>query len=632
MGSGARYVDWTHIHVAGSRDAAAPHVPYARKLLGFVMDEAQRNSLGTAKIERTLEDGTRVIAEKHGDIPRVTIIPSTKGTVRRESPRGDFVVWARNAAYPDGIDIEHPQQILQDDGSWRTYFFSASPTHDAFPGAKGTYSGMFPDGIKHAGNVDWTNGDQRLSWYGPSTRYWTDPWVQPRTQFGHQVFMLGQIVLDTTEGDTPAAEPYVMGAAIDGMDLYVMQADLPVGTTTTADQPANTILIDAWHVPGDIPHALYRYSLLPDPAAPGHMLASPDSRELIWSASLPTGAMPWFFNKDGTRGRCHGVSGGNVGSTDIYFRPLAGPEYLPEPTSPYWELQRTGDAASLLTYAASVTPNGEDVLASDYDGYNLVNVTVRRYQTSGGGSIGADLRGDHWLVDEVELYGVINLGGGYENRNQYVVFADARAGLLVTAYEVINTITAARSVTLQIRMGGELLHSEVVTTAAPSAATGVHRNPSLYSTQFRIGLATDTINPMWALFGWTYFSQGIGVYFGFTGAHIGNMVLPYQAGEYFGGYREGHSSPGPMTIVADQCSVTPAREKLDFDGKDSVFSAATLDKIVMLSGYGFEQDTLESKFYVTGATLPDLTGVGGANTRFHPLWILGKPHPATEAA
>ena len=55
MSSGARHVDWTHVRVLGDRDLAARHVPYARKLLGFVMDEAQRNSLGTYKLERTLQ-------------------------------------------------------------------------------------------------------------------------------------------------------------------------------------------------------------------------------------------------------------------------------------------------------------------------------------------------------------------------------------------------------------------------------------------------------------------------------------------------------------------------------------------------------------------------------------------------
>ena len=179
--------------------------------------------------------------------------------------------------------------------------------------------------------------------------------------------------------------------------------------------------------------------------------------------------------------------------------------------------------------------------------------------TSGSGGIGADIRGDHWLIDDVELYQVINLGGGYSYRNQYVMFADARAGVLITALEQINSITAARSVTLQVRMKGELLHEEVVTTAAPSAATGVHRNPNMYSTQYRLGLATDTVNPMWALFGYSNFWQGLVQYFGFTGAHIGYVVLPYQEGEYFGGYREPFATPGPMAIVADYCSVTPAR-------------------------------------------------------------------------
>ena len=78
--SGARYTDWSHTRVLGDREAAAQYVPEARKLLGFVMDEAKRNNLGVHQITRELEDGTVIIAEKHGDIPRMTIIPVSMGS------------------------------------------------------------------------------------------------------------------------------------------------------------------------------------------------------------------------------------------------------------------------------------------------------------------------------------------------------------------------------------------------------------------------------------------------------------------------------------------------------------------------------------------------------------------------
>lgn len=72
--SGPRYSGWTPIVVVGDREVAAQHVPEARKLLGFVLEEAKRNGLGIANLRRELQDGTVLLAEKIGELPRVTII------------------------------------------------------------------------------------------------------------------------------------------------------------------------------------------------------------------------------------------------------------------------------------------------------------------------------------------------------------------------------------------------------------------------------------------------------------------------------------------------------------------------------------------------------------------------------
>lgn len=76
----ARDTDWTHIHVAGDRDAAAPYVSYARKLLGYVKQDAGYNGLMTHGIERQLSDGAVIRAEIVGGIPRITINPPGGGS------------------------------------------------------------------------------------------------------------------------------------------------------------------------------------------------------------------------------------------------------------------------------------------------------------------------------------------------------------------------------------------------------------------------------------------------------------------------------------------------------------------------------------------------------------------------
>lgn len=76
----ARDSDWAHVHVAGGdRAAAEPYLPYARKLLGFVKQDAQANRLRTHQATKQLPDGALVVAEIVGDIPRITITPPPGG-------------------------------------------------------------------------------------------------------------------------------------------------------------------------------------------------------------------------------------------------------------------------------------------------------------------------------------------------------------------------------------------------------------------------------------------------------------------------------------------------------------------------------------------------------------------------
>lgn len=124
----ARYVDWTHIRVNGDRHAAAPYVPDGRKLLGEVMEEAARNGLGVHVLHRRLEDGTVLVAEKHGDIPRITITPAPARAVQRRRTLEAFhLTWASTAPARTPILFIEPRGEEGDDDfrDWQSAFFNA---------------------------------------------------------------------------------------------------------------------------------------------------------------------------------------------------------------------------------------------------------------------------------------------------------------------------------------------------------------------------------------------------------------------------------------------------------------------------------------------------------------------------
>lgn len=73
--SGPRFSGWHHKQGAGQSGEDA-YRPEAAKLLGAVVQEAARNGLQTHQMQRRYPDGTVIIAELIGGIPRTTIIPA----------------------------------------------------------------------------------------------------------------------------------------------------------------------------------------------------------------------------------------------------------------------------------------------------------------------------------------------------------------------------------------------------------------------------------------------------------------------------------------------------------------------------------------------------------------------------
>lgn len=656
MSSGARYTDWTHTRVVGDRDAAAPYVPYARKLLGFVMDEAQRNSLGTHKVERTLEDGTRVIAEKHGDIPRVTIIP-TDGASRREQHGEDvFVVWARDIERPEGTDLDHPQQILRyRDEGWKTYFYSDQIAgYEAFTGTKGTYVGQFHDGIIQAGNIDWEGARQtRVSWYGPSTRYWFDPFVQPKRQYGTWVFMLGKTLLDTDDyvANTPSdpfAERWVMGAAVRNGFLYTVQALLPDGVTDTTPAPPNSSDTSLPWPQGDVPVVLSRYAVVREDEVTYSV--APGSRSVLWSGVLKNALNPWFFNRSVTAAVTMGLPD-NVLVRRHFGAFASDPQTmdppLPSASNEVHTLVMDASEWSHTATTVSLVPDGQAVVAADFRGNDLVQMTVRReahgdltnrfvFEFEGLEIAARELV--FTLLDPDPVDG-IGTRASWAGHRTWLMRADLRTATFVTysfeSYSVSNAASISHyTERVSLYRDGEKVAEPLVRGPDPLLARttgfagelGIVSLGELYDEIY----AEVTLSPMFALYGQTSRYQNVswtagGYWWDMSGAHALYSYRGYPAEDTFGCSRVNGSATGVARIDADTDVASWENTIDDFKGRQSLVSCATKDGITALSAYGYEHQTGRSVNYIDNGDLGALTGLGADMARYRPIWLLGRP-------
>lgn len=653
MPAGA-YTGWLHWRFVGDQEAAKRYIPQGRKVLGFVHQQCQSSGNASGKYTQRLDDGTEITAEFYGSQPRCTIYVPPADSVRRPPTiPEDFVVWARNDEFPNGLDDAYPQQILRPE--WKTFFFNSGIAgYDEFSRSKGTYQlgdngeVLFPDGIRHAGNVDWRGkGGQRINWYGPSTRYWVDPFVQPVVQYGRHVFMLGQVLLDIdqyiidSDPDEPFEDVHVMGAALDGLDLYTMQAKLPIGETSVSPVPPETYTTDEYYPVNPIRHVLSRYRLVPDADNPQFFNVLPRSREIIWSGDLRTGAQPFFFDPECTRMHCFAVPPGTIGGIDATT--IGGTRTPPSTSSPVFTLTLSEDraAASLSTTSVSVPPDGAAAVAGDYDDDGRpVEVRMRRAQLPQTFGKDGNMRTDHFFIEvggaSVDLFQqrryadaqTVDDYAFFYFDNRYVMHADARVGFLAIARERVYTkgVVVEREVWTEIYRYGQMVHEQRQLSQVGSAinGTGLARqfpeNP-----EYASAWSANTVSPFFPLYNFSFWSAGLLASAGYQCVHAGFLVLPYQAGRYYGARRVGGSAGVPVPI-STFCSAPPERERPDFEGRDIVFSAASRPELpAMVSGYAFTNGQLDSFTWCSSRDLAELTGVGGANARYHPIWLLGRP-------
>ena len=619
----ARYEDWHHTRYEGDVDAGKALLPLARKVLGYTVQEAGRQGLQTFKhVHR--QDGVEIVGELIGGQPRVTI-----RVVRPEPPRerielDDFVVWARDVDHPDGIDATYPQQILRPE--WTTYFYSGSiDGYDAFPGNKNVYLNPFSTGLRHAGNLDWEGPDKvRVSWYGPSTRYFFDPFVRSKVQYGHQVFMLGQVVLDlsTHDDSTPTTCLWVMGAAINGNDLYVVQAQLPDEPTTTGTVNANVQQCDSMYTTGDIPHELHRYSLIPDPALPISRIAASDSREILWAGTIPRGCSPWFFDPDAVRAHTFAPAPGFTGAGNGITVFIA-----PPTESPVHTLTDAGSGWALTTTQVSTVPDGMAALAGDYkrDG-SPVELRVLRERLEFVPYNGPP---GNMLQEQVSLQ-IGDMTVPMKALDRTGVLAFCRDEETADPTE-LGAVTTHRTFEVWAD-GGRVHEQEVAFDPAGFTAlndTGLRRefigNTTVDFSSFFKDL---DVAPGFFIHNIVYNSDSsLNFRSGFYGFHAGLVMLARQPAAYYGSFHFMTSllpTPGsPLLYVADRCNVIPGHERLDFDGKDIITSCAAARGVLVYSGHSGVDKGLDSVHFVTGQTLQALTGVAGEQERYHPVWRLG---------
>ena len=661
-----RYIDWTHVRVNGDRLAAAPYVGEGRKLLGEVFEDAARHGLGVHAMRRQLPDGTVIEAEKHGEIPRITITPVPPGDrpipVR---PPTDFVVWARNAALPAGIDVDYPQQILRP--SWTTFFYSGSiEGHDEFEGPKGTYIGALPNGVRRAGNLDWRGRkEERLSWYGPSTRYWYDPFVQMVAQYSTGVFMLGQAVLDTpayiaaSAPDPSFNEQYVLGAGIRGTWLYVVQVqaqNLSVPPPDPADFDDGPYYhFSVGYTPFAIDTVICRYKLIPRADdAPGWRVAS-RSREVLWSGAIERGINPWFFSPD-----C---------SEAITFIPPDVQAYGSStfvPTVDAATLQKVAtlahdeDPAELPAVTMTDTPvslapgGGEAPVAADYlaDG-TRVEIRVRRRDlglpdnANGFLSQRFDLLCGGAAVELRDLVREPAAADHWETR-RWIMWADAREGVLVTRRQRTHfrdppgsgDTYVATQVWLEVwDRGVRVLErtDDRTDVTADNNSFGTYIASSTNPNDHQSDNLGQALAPMLPLLGWCWGHSALFTPNVIAGHHAGFCYLPRQPDVVFGWtligrVASGTDIPSVRNIYADRVNAPPETQRLDFDGMDVVLGAAARDGIVVLSAYPKGEGAKAADHVVipaAGAQLPELTGVAPPLERYHPIWLLGEPPRTT---
>lgn len=658
---GPRFNDWHHTRYEGDPGAGKQHLPLARKVLGAVIEEARAAGVNTLKRVHRPGGGVEIVAEIHGSQPRVTIRTGIEETTEQRVRLGDFVVTAKDAARPGGIDDEHPEQILK--AEWTTFFFDQDIAgYNEFGRRKGTYRygdggvEQFPDGIRHAGNVDWRGDDgSRVSWYGPSSRYWFDRWRQPSAQYGRYVFLLGQTLLDVDAYCTAAGidfdERLVLGAALDGSSLLVMQAEIddvppdaiPVGR-------GGDVYLSRPYPNQPVALRLVRYGLLVDQNEPEplRLFVSTGSHETLWAGSGVGWINPWVFNPAANVAETFAMPSDPL--LHQYRLPLgAGFDYRLASASSEHLILTISPAVALSTQLVSLQVNQAEAfapIAADYDyrgnrvvlefGYRAI-AAIPNYASGSEDTAATGISewANYFLRAngrEVKLFETdpSDLQNATWRRP---IALDLRFRTFVFV-ETKQTPEFQFSVSLRFESRPDLsdetpLFTEQVINGGPPVHTGWQA--------LCWWAGASEIAPLSMLFG----AIVIGKEGAFSGPgyydDIGFNPMWYlpEANQLFGTVAFYHPTIG--TVLTSQSSfqsrgyTTYWNNRQDTHGKRNPVGLAVGDDHLLYSGPGWFEDLSSGgvnsptgKNFISGSELGLLTGVTGSERTFHPLWVLGE--------
>lgn len=314
----ARYDGDLIIQLRGNKDLARQYVGEARKVMGYVLQDAEANGLGVHMVKRYANDGTEIIAEKIGDLKRVRITPP--GGPGRKKPVRIFedLVLGLIDTRIGGANVNvspiifSPQE--EDVLDWRAYFYNED--EPSFYEGAGSYGDVFPranDLTRRqqlpAGNINWYDADgYYCSWLSAVTHL-TPPGRHPENMYGARVVALGRSIVDMRiyEFATSSFSNHkVLAACIRNKHVYIMASQL--GQLYYTPRPPVVPDGDAWasekHAQDPFDYVLLRIPLaeVEDPVS-GQLYykAINEADEILWSGTLERAYSAWRFSTDGRR-------------------------------------------------------------------------------------------------------------------------------------------------------------------------------------------------------------------------------------------------------------------------------------------------------------------------------------------
>lgn len=339
---GVPYPDWTHVRVVGNRADAAQYLPFAKKMLGYVSQDAASRASKVSFLTRVLPDGAVVHAAMIGSIPQITITPP-RGKKRQPADwlEGVVLVGAYRSGAPDVLieRFDEPKDGVQYAG----YFYGkdgAGYAQAAFP--KGSWKMVQPEVAMHTTNdalgelrdklkkrtllrenayatygncLTHVNADgESVNWFGLELgNYFYVPNVIPARQGSLSVSHRGVELFNSFVNPKPG-QPlewfymHVKGAAIRDKTLYVALADGDYYVTYTPP-PTRLPPLGVFVAPASNPGPK-RVLFLKIPLHTEfdkdtrHEYYRPGEPEVLFRGDVHNGDGPWVFDRDVTHAVC----------------------------------------------------------------------------------------------------------------------------------------------------------------------------------------------------------------------------------------------------------------------------------------------------------------------------------------